>query len=300
MYREPEKEGVKMQEQIYWVWLSQIKGLTIQDVEQLQKQYGTLQAIWEEDKVQNFQNYVRLPIAKQLEDQAYKTKVKHIVALMKERQVQLVHYQQADYPQMLKNIYAPPATLYLKGNKKLLNTKAIAVIGTRKASDYGKRVAKEMARGLVEQQWTVISGLAKGIDAKAHEGTVQAKGNTIAIVAGGVDYIYPKENATLYERILQNGGAILSENGIYTQPEKQDFPKRNRLVSGMAKGVLVVEAAQRSGSCITVDFALSQGKEVFAVPGNITSTQSQGTNMLIQEGAKCVTKVSDILEEWEP
>jgi len=287
-----------MQEQDYWVWLSQIKGLTIQDVEQLKKPYGSIQAIWEETNVQNFQTYIRMPIAKQLENQAYKANVPHIVTLMKQRQVQLLHYQQDQYPQLLKHISTPPATLYVKGNSALCNTKAIAVIGTRKATDYGKRIATEMAKGIAQQGWTIISGLAKGIDAKAHEGALQAKGNTIAIVAGGVDYIYPKENARLYETILQNGGAIISENGIDTQPEKQDFPKRNRLVSGMAKGVLVVEAAKRSGSCITVDFALEQGKEIFAVPGNITSTQSEGTNRLLQEGAKCVTHVDDILEEW--
>ncbi len=210
-----------------------------------------------------------------------------------------VSYHDNEYPQLLKNIYQAPPVLYVKGNLALCNTPAIAIVGSRKATDYGKRIAKEMAAGIAEKQWTVISGLAKGIDAKAHEGALQVNGKTIAIVAGGVNYIYPKENQKLYEKILEQGGAIISENGIDTQPEKTDFVRRNRIISGMAKGLLVVEAAPKSGTSITVDFALEQGKEVFAVPGNITSEQSKGTNALIREGAKCVVDVQDVLEEWQ-
>lgn len=209
-----------------------------------------------------------------------------------------VAYEDIAYPQLLKNIYQAPPVLYVKGNLDLCNTAAIAIVGSRKATDYGKRVAKEMAAGIAQHKWTIISGLAKGIDAKAHEGALLVKGKTIAIVAGGVNYIYPKENQKLYEQILAQGGAIISEKGIDDAPEKQDFVRRNRLITGMAQGLLVVEAASKSGTSTTVEFALEQGREVFAVPGNITSLQSKGTNALIREGAKCVLQVEDILEEW--
>jgi len=296
--RAERKEDADMQkEELYWIGLSQIKGLTIQDVETMQKEYGSIQAIWEETNVENFRKHVRKPIFEQLEKQAYKKQLEHIVTLMSKHQVECIHYKQKAYPKLLKHIHSAPAILYLKGNKEILNTNSIAIVGARNATDYGKRIAKEMAEQLAQRQITIISGLAKGIDTKAHQGALQANGNTIAIVAGGVDYIYPPENAKLQAQILNQGGAILSENGILTKPEKQDFPKRNRLISGMSKGILVVEAAEKSGSSITVDFALAQGREVFAIPGNITSEQSKGTNRMIQEGAKCVMRVEDILEE---
>ena len=284
-------------EEKYWVWLSQMKGLSIPDVEGLKKQYGSLEEVWNEKNANHFLECVRKTIAEQLGKQVYKEQTEHIVKLMENKKVKLVHYQKPSYPYMLKQIYNAPAVFFLKGTEDILNTKAIAIIGSRNASDYGKRIAKEMAEGLAKQQYTIISGLAKGIDTKAHEGALLANGSTVAVLAGGVDYIYPKENENLYEKILEKGGAIISENGITCQPEKQDFPKRNRLISGMAKGVLVVEAAEKSGTGITVDFALEQGRDVFAVPGNITSLQSKGSNRLIKEGAKCVLEVEDILEE---
>ncbi len=204
-------------------------------------------------------------------------------------------WQNENYPKQLKNIYQPPKTIYAIGNIHICNQKSIAIIGCRNNSDYGKNVALQFSYELAKQGIVIVSGLAKGIDSYAHLGAVYAKAPTIAILGSGVDVIYPKENAKLYEQILQYGGCILSEYPLHTKPEKLHFPARNRLISGMVEAVVVIEARMKSGTMITVDFALEQGKEVFAVPGNITSLNSQGTNLLIQEGAKPVTNVKDIL-----
>lgn len=201
------------------------------------------------------------------------------------------------YPRLLKEIVNPPQKLYLIGNQKILNRNMLAIVGSRECSNYGKMVAKQLAYQLSQQGWIIVSGLAKGIDAYSHIGAIQARKPTIAVLGCGVKTIYPKENIGIYQKILQTGGTILSEYQLEEKPLKQHFPARNRIISGMSMGVIVVEAKRRSGTGITVDFALEQGREVFAVPGNITSSYSEGTNQLIQEGAKAVTKLEDILEE---
>ena len=205
-----------------------------------------------------------------------------------------------EYPQILRNIYDPPLKLYVLGNKKILNQKGIAIVGSRDATKYGKKVAFKFAKELSEQGINIISGLAIGIDSYAHFGNLQAHGTnqtvgkTIAVLGSGIDNIYPKENIEIARKIIYTGGCIISEYPCGTKPDKLHFPQRNRIISGLSNGVLVVEASKKSGALITADFALEQGKEVFAVPGEITNENSQGTNELISDGARIVLSVKDI------
>lgn len=202
------------------------------------------------------------------------------------------------YPDRLKNIECPPKKLYCLGNMDLLNYKStLAIIGSRNYSDYGKRATKEFTEGLAKNDICIVSGLAKGIDAFAHSGCLNVSGKTIAVLGSGLDVIYPKENTQLYHDIIAKDGLIISEYPLGTKPEKQHFPARNRIISGLSDGVLVIEARKNSGTNITVDFALEQGKDVFVIPGNIYSKTSDGTNFLIKEGAIPVTSYEDVLEE---
>lgn len=177
-----------------------------------------------------------------------------------------------------------------------MNNLSIAIIGCREASEYGKKAAQYFSYNLAKQNINIVSGLAKGIDCFAHIGALQAKGKTIAVIGSGLDIIYPKENEKLAEKIICSGGAIISEYPIGTIPKKDNFPARNRIISGLCKGVLIVEAKEKSGSLITGDFAMEQGKEIFAVPGNINSLNSVGTNMLIKDGAIPVCNYNDVIQ----
>ena len=199
-----------------------------------------------------------------------------------------------EYPQNLKNIYDPPKKIYLIGNKDLLYQKGIAIVGARDATQYGKKIAYNLAKELSEQNIVIISGLAIGIDSYAHKGSL--KKGTIAVLGSGIDNIYPKENLELAREIIKNKGCIISEYPLGTKPERLHFPQRNRIISGLSDGVVVIEASKKSGALITAEFALEQGKEVFAVPGDINKKQSEGTNQLIKDGAILLTSATDILE----
>ena len=199
------------------------------------------------------------------------------------------------YPDKLKQIYDPPKELYCFGDIRLLSEPSIAIVGTRYASSYGRRSAHELSHELSTRGITIISGLAHGVDTFAHEAAYKNVGKTIAVLGSGLDVIYPKESEELYKSIIKSGGLVVSEFPLGTKPEKDNFPRRNRIISGLSDGVVVVEAKKRSGALITADFALEQGKTVFAVPGNIDSPYSEGTNHLIKEGAVPVTSYLDIL-----
>lgn len=203
------------------------------------------------------------------------------------------------YPEQLKQIYDAPIKLYVLGNKEILKHKGIAIVGARNASEYGRKVTLQFSRKLSENGINIISGLALGIDTCAHLGTLQntSKGKTIAVLGGGINKIYPKQNIELARNIIKRGGCIISEYPAESKPEKINFPQRNRIISGLSSGVLVVEASKKSGALITADFALEQGREVFAVPGNILSLTSVGTNNLIKQGAKLVSSYEEILSE---
>ncbi len=211
--------------------------------------------------------------------------------------VQLVVLDNPAYPAQLKQIYDPPPVLYVRGNVSVMAQAGIAIVGTRHPTPYGVGMAERLACDLAVRGLVIFSGLARGVDSAAHRGTLKAKGKTVAVLGTGVDEIYPKENARLADEILALGGAIVSEFPLNTFPAPQNFPIRNRIISGLSLGVLVVEAAEYSGTRITARCALEQGREVFAVPGNVTNKGSWVPNTLIKQGAKLVATWEDIWEE---
>lgn len=208
-------------------------------------------------------------------------------------------FSQKEYPQLLKEIYDPPKIIYSQGN--LLNQEKypLAVVGTRKMSAYGRRVTEFLVKELAKKGITIISGLALGIDTIAHQTTLKEKGKTIAVCGNGLNNIYPSKNKGLAEQIVQSGGAVISEYPPETRPSKWTFPARNRIISGLSLGTLVIEAPERSGALITARFALDQGREVFAVPGSIYQENSRGCHKLIKMGAKPVTCPEDILQSFD-
>ncbi|NMD69496.1 DNA-protecting protein DprA [Bacillus sp. DNRA2] len=201
------------------------------------------------------------------------------------------------YPTLLKEIYQPPWVIFAKGDINLLHhPKKLAVVGARKATTYGKLAIQLLFPDLIRSGYAIVSGLARGIDAISHETAMNYGGRTIAVIAGGINHIYPKENLILAQRML-NEQLIISEFPPDTRPERWHFPLRNRIISGISSGTLIVEAEKRSGSLITANYALHEGREVFAIPGSILNPLSVGTNELIQQGAKLVKTVQDITEE---
>jgi DNA processing protein len=211
--------------------------------------------------------------------------------------IHLISVFDEDYPPILKNIYQPPWLLWAKGDKTLLNRSfPLAVVGSREATAYGKSAIEFLFPDLIKHQAVIISGLARGIDASAHQTAIRLGGRTIGVIAGGFHHIYPKENLGLATQMMEEQ-LVLSEYPPNLRPEKWHFPLRNRIIGGLAKGTLVIEAKKRSGSFITADFALSEGREVFAVPGSILNPSYTGTNELIQLGAKLIKEPKDIIEE---
>lgn len=210
--------------------------------------------------------------------------------------VQVMTWEDEDYPYRLRQIYNPPPVLYVKGTLLPQDDWAVAVVGTRRPTDYGREAARVLASGLARQGVTVVSGLALGIDGVAHRAALDAGGRTIAVLGSGFRHIYPARHRELAQRIVENG-ALVTEYALDVRPEATNFPPRNRIISGLSLGVVVVEAGTTSGALITAEFAAEQGRDVFAVPGPIFHRPSEGTNRLIQEGAKAVTRVQDILEE---
>jgi len=202
------------------------------------------------------------------------------------------------YPALLREIADPPITLYVRGDwQACFEQPCVAVIGSRQCSTYGENAAEMLSRDLATRGITVVSGFARGIDAAAHKGAIQGKGRTVAVMGTGIDMVYPKENTKLVREILDSGGAVVSQFPLGTPPLKDNFPYRNRIISGLSLGVLIVEASERSGSLITARLATEQNREVMAVPGNITSSNSYGTNYLIKAGAKLVQQWQDIVSE---
>jgi len=213
--------------------------------------------------------------------------------------IKLLHYWDDDYPKNLRNIYYPPIFLYLKGELKKIDEISVAIVGTRKPSSYGKNVAREFSMEISRNHVTVISGMARGIDSIAHRGALENNGRTIAVVGSGLDVIYPPENDKLFNQIVENG-CVISEFKLGTQPDASNFPQRNRIISGLSKGVLIIETKIIGGAMQTANHALDQGREVYAVPGDIHNIYSEGTNYLIQQGnAELVLSAKDILREMK-
>ena len=293
-----------LEEKKYWIWFSLIPNLGSKKKEMLLKRYKSPKIIYylKEKELLSVQG-IGEKIIKDILDEKIKRKVKEHMKYMVENDIDIFSIYDKEYPFILKEIYDAPISLYYKGDKNILKNPAIGIVGCREATKYGESVAKYFAYHFAKRKYNVISGLAKGIDSYAHIGAICAQmeerktnlGKTIAILGNGLNSIYPQENKKLAKQILDKGGGILSEYPLGTKPNKMNFPARNRIISGMSKGILVVEAKEKSGTLITVDFALEQGRDVFVVPGNINSKNSVGTNRLIQQGARLVTNVNEII-----
>lgn len=211
--------------------------------------------------------------------------------------ISLLTLEDAEYPVNLKNIPDPPPVLYIKGNLKKEDRMAMAIVGTRTASNYGLRIAEKFAKELSEHGITIVSGLAMGIDSAAHKGAIKNKGKTIAVFGNSLEEVHPRSNQKLAEEILRSDGCLISEFPLGTKPDKWTFPRRNRIISGLSLGIIVVEGAQDSGALITAKFGLEQGKEVFAVPGSIETDKSKAPHSLIKDGAKLIENAQDIFDE---
>ncbi len=221
-----------------------------------------------------------------------------IIEILKKEKIKIITLQDNDYPKLLSEIYNPPPVLYYKGDLNLKKDFTLAIVGTRKHSNYGQQAASTFSQELAQNNITIVSGMALGIDSISHHACLEAGGKTIAVLGSGLDYknIYPSSNRGLSERIVKSGGAIISEFPPETKPLRYHFPQRNRIISGLSLGTIVIEAGIKSGSLITAYLALEQNREVFALPGNIYSPISEGTNKLIKLGAKPVTSTQDVLE----
>ena len=280
----------------YWVAFSGIAGVGRVRISRLQEFFGSLQDAWKASEGRLKQAGLDSRSVDALLTVRSRMSLDDEMEKLERHGVKVVAYEDPSYPSRLKEIYDYPPVLYVKGNLPAQDEPCLAVVGTRRPTIYGRQVAEDIVTDLVHSKITIVSGLARGIDSVAHRAALDAGGKTIAVFASGLDIIYPRENARLAEAIVEHG-ALLSEHPLGVKPKPESFPLRNRIMSGLSLGVLVVEAGERSGALITAHQAIEQNREVFAVPGSILSPVSQGTNRLIQEGAKLVCSHTDILQE---
>ena len=279
----------------YWVWLSSIPGLGAKKYTQLLEIFQTPENLWHaSEKELNRLPFLNEAAVNKLTDRNLRDQVEVHLENIGRYRIKVISLDHPEYPGYLKNIYDPPIVLYVRGSLK--QDRIVSVVGSRKATFYGLQTAEKISYDLAKRGITVASGMARGVDSYAHNGALNAGGRTLAVLGCGPDIVYPPENGALMEKIIESG-AVISEFLPGFPPLPQNFPARNRIISGISLGVAVIEANERSGSLITANFALEQGREVFAVPGNVTSVNSKGTNKLIKEGAKMVTDIEDILEE---
>ncbi len=258
----------------YWIWFSRIKNISAKTKNDLLKIYKTPEEIWNltEKELQNT-HILKKEEIEIIQYQSYRQNLERYIEYMCKNNIKMITIQDEKYPENLRNIFDPPVVLYVKGNIQILKNKSIAIIGARDCSNYGKNMARKFAYNLSKHNINIISGLARGIDTYAHIGAIEAGERTIAVVGSGLDIVYPEENKKIFQRIIEQG-AVISEYVVGTKPERTNFPARNRIISALSDGVLVVEAAKKSGTFITVDFALEHGKNIYAIPGNIDSNFS--------------------------
>lgn len=280
----------------YWIWISRLPNIGPKTIKKLLDKYNSLEKIFYKSKESLIDNDISPKIAETITDTRYKENLDKYITYMEKEKINIITIEDEEYPYKLRKIENFPLYLYFKGNIELLNKKSIAIVGTRNCTSYGKNMSKHLANSISNNNIVIVSGLARGIDTYAHIGALKNKESTIAVLGCGIDTIYPKENEILANEILNKNGLIISEYIMGSKIEKNNFPARNRIISGISDGVLVIEAPERSGALITVDFALEQGKEVFAVPGNINSFYSRGTNNLIKDGAQLVQHAQDVLQ----
>ena len=287
--------GEELDPKAYWVGFNIVKGVGAVRMRQILEFFGSLETAWNAPGdgllsaglppkvVENF-----ITVRNQID-------LERVMKNMETKGIKVLTIQDTDYPRRLKEINQPPPVLYVKGSVNVEDDWAVAIVGTRRVTPYGRQVATEIAQFLAQNGVTVVSGLARGVDAIAHQSAIRAGGRTIAVLGSGVDVIYPPENSRLAGEICAQG-AIVSDYAMGTKPDGINFPPRNRIISGLSLATIVVEAGETSGALITAEFAVEQGKEVFAVPGSILTPQSEGTNRLIEQGARPLLKMAEILE----
>ena len=285
----------EMDKKAYWVGFNFVKGIGPARLKALLHFFGDIEIAWQapydalraaglNNKV--IENLMRVRNHIDLDE-----KIKQIT----EKGIEIHTWDDADYPKRLLEIHQPPPVLYVRGKLHPEDEIAIAVVGTRRITPYGRQIAIQLSERLAQNGVTVISGLARGVDGISHQAALNAGGRTIAVLGSGIDQIYPPEHRNLADEIAQNG-AVVSDYALGTPPEAVNFPPRNRIISGLSLGTVVVEAGKKSGALITASFAVEQGREVFAVPGKINSTQSRGTNYLIQQGARPLLDSGELLD----
>ena len=283
----------------FWIALTRVSGIGPRRFDLLIQSFGSAHAVWEADAGKlaaaglDRRSVESLVTTRRKIDPSQEQR--HL------RSLGAVAIPRGDerYPARLAEIYDPPPVLYVKGDLDSPETPAVAIVGTRGATSYGKMAAEQLARGLAAAGVTVVSGLAMGVDSAAHRGALEGGGRTLAVLGNGLDRVYPSNNIRLSQQIADQG-ALVTEFPLGTKPDATNFPRRNRIISGLSSGTLVVEAGERSGALITAAFAADQGRDVLAVPGSIFSPASRGTNNLIRDGATPVTSVEDVLAELAP
>ncbi|HTL39712.1 MAG TPA: DNA-processing protein DprA [Methylomirabilota bacterium] len=287
-----------LEEKIFANALNQLPGLGPVRLTQLYSSFGSWAKAWANSPQTYAQAGIPLKTINEIITKKSKINPEQSFAEMTRRGIEVVLNTEKNYPELLKEISSAPPLLYVRGNKAVLNSLGMAVVGTRKISLYGKQICEELVNGLVQNNISIVSGLAYGVDAAALTACVENDGKAIAVLASDLDNtsISPRVNFNLAQKIMKNG-CLVSEYPLGAETHKQNFPVRNRLISGLAVGTVVVEADLESGSLITADFALEQNREVFAVPGSIFSQTSRGTNELIRKGAHIVTGIGSILDE---
>ena len=280
----------------YWIWFSLIENLGSARGKILLEKFKKPEKIYyvKKEELKNIKG-IGEKIIENIMNKQTKEKVNKHIEYMEKNNIDLITIEDKEYPINLKNIYDYPLYLYIKGNKKILNENCISIIGCREYSTYGEKCTKYFSYNLAKEGKVIVSGLARGIDSFAHKGAIKAKGKTIAVIGSGLNIIYPSENIELANEIIRTGGAIITEYPIGIKPLKLNFPARNRIISGISDRLLVIEAKKQSGTLITVDFALEQGKDIYVVPGNINSMNSVGTNELIKQGARLVTNYMEVI-----
>jgi DNA processing protein len=285
-----------------WVALNMTLGIGPRAAAKLLERFGSAEAVYgatraELEQLRLLPEAVDSIIARELQDKA-EAEIENV----KKLGADLLILDDGVYPSLLREIYDPPITLYVKGAwDQCLDQPCVAIVGSRRCSTYGQNAALMLARDLAQRGVTVVSGFARGIDAAAHRGALEGGGRTVAVLGTGIDQFYPRDHKKLADEILERGGAVVTQFPLSTPPVSENFPYRNRIISGLSLGVVVVEAAENSGSLITARLAIEQNREVFAVPGNITSRNSFGTNYLIKgAGAKLVQQWQDIAAELPP
>ncbi len=284
-----------MNDKKYWVGFNLIKGIGAVRMQGLVAYFGNLQTAWGADSFSLAEAGLGAKVIERVLAARQKVDLNQVWSKIESQGIKILTWQDEEYPSRLKEIDQPPPVMYIRGDYLPDDLFAVAIVGTRRVTPYGRQITEELSAFLASNGITIVSGLARGVDAIAHQTALRAGGRTIGILGSGVDKIYPPEHLKLAEQMTERG-AVMSDYAVGTPPDASNFPPRNRIISGLSLAVVVIEAGETSGALITAEFAAEQGREVFAVPGSILAPQSKGTNKLIQNGAIPLLSVNDIMQ----